>query len=60
MLHARWLEIDRDCLHNQAKARNMLLESGLAPARADAFISGILSLVDDRPVRDLGLHTYLT
>ena len=43
----------------KAKARAMLLESGLAEARADAFIAGILGLTFDTPVRDLDLLSFI-
>lgn len=37
------------------KARMLLAEGGLADAGADRLIAAILGLVEDRPVRDLGL-----
>jgi 2-methylcitrate dehydratase PrpD len=42
-----------------AKARAMLLESGLAEARTDAFIASVLDLASDKPVRSLDLLTYV-
>jgi 2-methylcitrate dehydratase PrpD len=42
-----------------AKARAMLVESGLAEARADAFIATVLDLASDKPVRSLDLLSYL-
>lgn len=37
------------------KAQMLLAEGGLTPGDADRLIAAILGLVDDRPVRDLGL-----
>ena len=42
-----------------AKARAMLLESGLAEARADHVIAAILALTADTPVRDLDLLSFV-
>ena len=41
------------------KARTMLLESGLPAGRTEALIESILALAADRPVRGLGLSSYL-
>ncbi len=43
----------------KAKARAMLLESGLSEARTDAFIASILDLASDQPVRDLDLLSFV-
>ncbi len=43
----------------KAKARAMLLESGLAEASSDTLIAGILALTNDKPVRDLDLLSYV-
>ena len=43
----------------KGKARAMLLESGLAEARADAFIASILGLTSETSVRDLDLLSYI-
>jgi len=42
-----------------AKAREMLLESGLADRRAQALIDGILALTADHPVRGLDFASFL-
>ena len=43
----------------KAKARAMLLESGLAEASSDTLIAGILALTNDKPVRHLDLLSYV-
>ena len=42
-----------------SKARTMLLESGLPAGRTETLIESILALAADRPVRGLGLPSYL-
>lgn len=37
------------------KARDLLIEGGMAEERADRFIAAVLALAEDRPVRGLGL-----
>lgn len=43
----------------KAKARAMLIESGLDDAGTDAFVAGVHGLTSDTPVRDLDLLAYL-
>ncbi len=43
----------------KVKAAMLLGEGGLANKNADRFIAAILGLVDDRPVRELGLMEWL-
>lgn len=38
-----------------AKARMLLVDGGMAAAEAERFVSSVLGLVDDRPVRELRL-----